>query len=148
MATRAATILTGIEDAILGATIDSKAHTGDIWQRMEAADDDQMMGKDRQFVVFPVSCPIRDNTFIGATTPAMANFSAQVSVGYARGGRSEIVSRVLQDAERIMYALEDYAASSNNSVAEITQSAATISPFDQGLVVEFEVNITYSIDLS
>ena len=148
MATRAATILAGLEAAIEAATIDTKAHTGDVYRKLEASDDAQLMTADRVFSVIPTSCPIRSTEFIGATTPGMANFQAQVSVGYARGSDSAIIDRILQDSERIMYALENYAATVNTDVAQLEQTASTISPYDAGLVLEFDIDITYRIDLS
>ena len=147
MPTRASTIITGIENAILGATIDTKAHTGDIWQRMEAADDAALIAKDRTFVVFPLTAPVRNDEII-ASQPALASFDCQISIGYTRGGSSAIIDRILDDSERIMYALEEYAANTNAAIANMLQGGSTIAPFDGGLVVEFELTIVYAVDLS
>ena len=148
MATRATVIIAGIEAAIEASTLDSKAHTGDVFRKLEASDDAQIMTADRVFSVQPTSLPMRDTQFIGATTPGMANFQAQISVGYARGSDSAVIDRILQDAERIMYALENYAGTVNTDVAQLEQTSTTISPYDAGLVLEFDLDITYRIDLS
>lgn len=147
MATRAHIIIANLEAALEAITPDEQSGARDTFRSMPGLDTTESpISRDRSFILAPGSTALRDNRFIGATTPAVCVI--ELGLGVAYQNTKNVLSRLLKDSERILDALEGFQSTYCADILELDISSGTIEALDRTVIAEYVISISYSLDLS
>ena len=147
MATRAHTIINNLVTKLEATTLDEQAGSSDKFRHHPGLDpSDGMMARDRSFVLAPNGVPIRDPRYISATTPAIVSIELGLGVAYQQS--KNIKNRILRDSERLLDTLESFQADYSSDILEVDIASGNIDPLERTIIVEYVINVTYSLDLS
>jgi hypothetical protein len=147
MATRAHTIISNLITKIEAITPDEQANQSDKFRHHPGLDpSDGMMARDRSFVLAPNGTPIRDVRYISSTFPAIVIIELGLGIAYQQS--KNVRDRILKDSERILDAIEAFQGEYSEHILDVEIASGNIDPLDRTIIVEYVINITYSLNLS